>query len=868
MKRLRWVLLLLFLGRALAWQQVVSDRVEVLYPEPALKAYAAEVARQAEAALDVLEPLFGKRPGRVVLQLNDRVDWFNAYATTIPRRSVELLAPMPASSVIDLRSPSVTYLLLVHELTHTRQLTFRQKPNGKEPPRFGLVSELSAPMPPAWFTEGIATFMESRFTPGGRLDWAHTQALLNGLLQEEGKMPDLADMSLYTYRDWPSWQTRYLLGVRFVDYLIEKHGWEAVLKTLRQYNGGFLVNPPFASAWRAAAGTDLREEWRGWVDLERKRQAAYASVALPFERFLDNAAQPAVSPDSRRLAFVRDGYVWLAAADGTAPRRLAPAHPQKLWWADNHTLLYSRYFHEGDAVVSDVFALDADSGRETRLTRDRHARLAAPAPNGCFYYLRSRMGQADAVVEHCAQGERTVWQAGEGERVVGLAVSPGGRVALSVWHRGNVDLALIEGGKLRYLAAGRLAVRPPAPPPDPCAGGAANLGPCPRGSYHQHLDPVWNGDYELAFRADEGGVFDLYRLSFPTGRIERLTVLPGGVEGAAVAADGYLVSTLGPDGSQVGRPALAAEPVRLLDEAAPSTTPVPQTELRLESYSPLPSLAPYGWLFYPAAHGGQPSLEAAVFGLDDTRTYSYRLAFGYAPLSSGPLGGSYAFLQAGWRAGVDLVGSTAPLGFTLRAGAWPSSSFSIESGVMLGMASTGAWDRWSWRVGAEAGPVWDGVWGLHWHATGRLAREKRDPWGYLDGGGYLNAAAGNGYELFSTVAAWQIEPFGLKTSLEARLIAGQGVYLGPGVDGGSGAVVEARLRYSRPTRWRSGDGWLALERLTFAPGLRAWYDGSPGYGAELGLYADITWLYMAPIPIGFRVGYADGWWWRLEVGPW
>ena len=870
---LGFALALFLLARAGAWEQVTSPRVLVLYPRPELAAYARMVDRRAEAALDVLEPLFGSRPGRVVLRVNDRIDFFNAYATTVPRRSVELLAPVPAGGLIDLRSPSITYLLLVHELTHTRQLTYTEKPGGKKGLRLGMVTELSAPMPPAWFVEGIATYMESRFTGGGRLDWGYTQALINGLLTEEGAFPSLAEMSLYTYRDWPGGWTRYLLGVRFVDYLIEKHGWQAVLKTLQEYNNGFLLQPPFSSAWRAAAGTSLEDEWRAWKGSEMRRQTAYASVALPFSPLLEKGAQPAVSPDLEKLAYTKDGGIWVARADGTSPRQLAHVRPQRLWWADASTLLYSRYVREGDGAVSDVFKLDVTSGRETRLTHGGHARLAAPAANGCFYYVRSRVGEPDALASDCNGKSVLLWKAAAGERLLGLAVSPGGRVALAVWRGGNVDIALFEAGRLRYLTAGRLAVEPPAPAPDPCAGAGAKLGPCAARGRYQHLDPVWNGDYELLFRADEGGVFDLYRLDLPTARVSRLSVLPGGAEGYSAAADGYVVATLGPRGSRLVRLEAAQIPVRATRSAAqqgqdePKTTK--DTDQQQGPYSPWASLAPYGWLFYPAVYGSQPAFEVGVFGLDDSGQYSYRLSVGYAPLSTGPLGGAYTYLDAGWNAGVDLVGRTAPLGFTLRAGSWPGP-FGIEAGLRLGLASSGYLDRWNWRAGAAAGPAWrnSGL-ALEWNGGLRFGLEERDPWGYLKNGLYAGLAAGGdpaGYALGYAGAAWEpLEHLGA----EVRVFGGRGLAPGPGmVPAANSALAQARLRYSLKTAWRSSDGYLALERLTFAPGGRLWYDGGVGYGAELGVYADATLLYAAPLPLGLEVGYARGWWFKLGLGPW
>jgi len=906
MKRAVWLLAFLLLAKAAAWEQVESPRVRVVYPDPELAVYAADVAREAEAALDVLEPLFGSRDGKVVLRLNDEVDWFNAYATTLPRRSVELLAPVPAGDLIDLRSPSITYLLLVHELTHTQQLTYTEKPDGKESLRLGLVTELSAPLPPAWFVEGIATYMESRFTPGGRLDWAHTQGLLNALFMDDEAFPDLADMSLYTYRDWPSGQTRYLLGVRFVDYLIEKHGWDSILRLLQQYNSGLLLPPSFADAWQRANGSSLLEEWRGWLSEERRRATAYAAVAVTGNRIVKGGYDPVISPDGRLLAYQGRYGVWVMNRDGSHARRLARVRTQKLWWADNQTLVYSRYVREGDGVASDVFALDAKSGRETRLTRGRHARLAAPGPDGCLYYVRDRSGEPSSLRRLCEGEEEVLWQAAGGEHLLGLAVSPGGQIALSVWHGGVVDLALLEGGRLRYLLPGRLQVTPPAAPPDPCAGGGQGLGSCYQRNRYQHVSPAWDGDYTLLFRADESGVWDLYKVSLPEGRATRLSASFGGIYGASsydgvmyaaeMVSGGYAVVALPALGEPV-RPAKAGTagyrvfcngnyPAAADQQPAgrpvggrtgcPAAAPIgwelPEVDITRGHYSVWPSLAPYGWLAMPAFYGSQPALEFSLYGLDDTGVYSYRVSAGYAFKTTGPLGGAYAYLAAGIGAGVDLAGRTSPLGFTLRAGSWPSGGFSIESGVLLGLASVGYWDRWNWRGGLEAGPVWDGSWLLEWKGSLQLGLEDRDPWGYLKDGGYFGVANGRtalgGYTWGYGGAAWTIEPFGLELAIEATISGGWGVFMGPGSSSNSGALSQLRVRHSFKTEWRTPDGWLALERLTIAPGGRVWYDGSIGYGSELGFYADTVWLYSLPLPIGLRVGYANGWWWRFELGPW
>lgn len=879
MKNLVLPLLFALLSPVWAWGQLQSKRVRVLFPRPDLQGYAREVDKAAEAALDVLDPLFGERRQKVVLRLNDSQDNFNAFTSTIPRPTVELLSPFPNSAEIDVRSSSVTYLLLVHELTHARQLTFTEKPGKKKPAlRLGLIGENSSHLPPAWFTEGIATYMESRFTSGGRLDWAYTQGLINALALRKTGFPDLADMSLYTFNSWPRWRTRYLLGVRFVSYLIARHGWSAILDTLRQYNGGAVLPPSFAEAWRRANGGSLVDEWRTWSGQELRRAESYRSYSLDYLLRDENGSRPAVDPSNKLLAYFSRGCLGVEPLAGGGFRCLARVRPQRLWWRDDSTLLYSRFIREGDGVGSDIFALDVASGVEKRLSHGLHALLATPAADGCVLFVRDRAGEASSLMKFCNGAVTRLWRAGGGEHLLGLAVSPAGKVALSLWRSGRVDLALLEGGGLKFLTKGWLDVARLVEGALPCSGASLKLGPCsPRNGY-QHLDPTWLNDEKLLFRADEPGTFQYFVLDTASGKVYSASNSFSGFAGAATPAGGHLIAPeIGPAGVRlVDMPQPWEEqPVSLVFLDSPRWKAA-DTVAKSAPYNPWESLKPYGWMptaVYPSRRAPYLGLEASVFGLDDSGEYGYRAVLGYAPDLRGPVLGGYAYLLAGWRAGVDLQGKRAPLGFTVKTGLWPSGVGSIETGALAGLVSGGAYDRWRWRASLEAGPVWDEAGGLQLEVNGsaRGGVEARDQWGYLKNGFYLEAAgrwrnvgrfaqAGAGYAL--GLRDWPL-------FLQFKVAGGCCLPLKAGMRPNPlSGVLQARLRYSLETKWRSEDGWLALERFTIAPGARLWYDGGPGYGAELGLYADTVLFYALPLPVGLRFGWANGWWGRLELGSW
>ena len=183
--------------------------------------------------------------------------------------------------------------------------------------------------------------------------------------------------------------------------------------------------------------------------------------------------------------------------------------PSTLAWLNKTTLLYARPVSRPGSEFSELFTLNTVTGNETQLTSGARAQFPTPTPDGCILYVHDIVTEPSQVRRWCEGETDTLWRAPKGEHAVGLAVSEAGRVALSVWRSGFVDLAVLEEGTLRYLTQDAA----------------------------QDLDPTWRGETALVFRSDRGvdggEVFELYNLELSSQTLTRLTRTVGGAFGPA-----------------------------------------------------------------------------------------------------------------------------------------------------------------------------------------------------------------------------------------------------------------------------------------------------------------------------------------------
>ncbi len=505
--------------------------------------------------------------------------------------------------------------------------------------------------------EGVATWVESTLSGGGgRLNDARVRGLLASLALE-GSWPDLRDASLSTYAPWPGGQTRYLLGAGFIEHLVARHGFGTLRSTLRSYNAGGLLGD-FSAAWSAAAGTDLGEEWEAFRQTLSERAEVWATRRDEAELLTDSGGltgRPMVAPDGRRLAWV----TWppaIAVAEltdsglvGTRSVRLG-VFPSSLDWLDDETLVYTRIDRQANSNYAELFALDLASGRERRLTVGARASFASADGEGCIWHVRDVEPGGSSLRRWCQDGGLTeLWHAPAGSHLVGLDVSPGGRVAVSVWRAGQVDLALFEQGAITLLTD------------DP----------------GHDIDPSWSGEETLRFASDRSGVYEIYDLAIAEGEQAALQRRSASLGGSFQPATGDVFVRLGPEGYELARlDSRIGETVALSRTDSVATETPAEVILPTRTYRPFASLAPFAWLPTDGAielSPGRAALEVMALGQDDSGEHSYALTIGHDTALAGHLGGShialrYALSEAGLAGTIRPPGSVSA---ALRVGVWP-----------------------------------------------------------------------------------------------------------------------------------------------------------------------------------------------------
>jgi WD40-like Beta Propeller Repeat len=573
-------------GAELPLKTIQTPHFSVLHP-PRLEVFSRRVAAAAEAIRAGVLGVVGNDPGRTYILVNDETDDFNGFAVPGPYPFIRVYATFPRPTDIGAQWQDAMHALVAHEFAHVAHLTTRDGLRQSLRGIFGAVPGLlEARVPPAWFVEGYAIYLESKLTSGGRVQDSAVRTL-RAQMARAGKFPSLTDAGIGVNEDYPFGNTRYAYGAGFVPFLIERFGEATIRRAIALYN----QHLTFADAWREVTNQSLESLWTAWTNLETNRakqelEALQKTGLEQGERLHLGSGAPAWRKDGV-YAFMSGNT--LRFSDGRSSIVL-PSRPSRLSW-DGQALVYSRTVVRGATIFGEVFRLE--NGLERQLTTQARARDAI-FDGRCIVYIEDYLDES-SIRRLCENSNELVYAAPQGWHLFHPAPRDG-RIALTVWRPGGfLDVALWNG-KLEFLTSDAA----------------------------QDQFPTWVSDDTLAFSSDRTGSAQLHQIRLGSGQAAQLTAAPGGAYISSLLPDGRLTfSSYTASGfeTRIVKPR-ATQPVALEVRQPVPLDGLSGLEYPVQPYLPVPS--PVFW--YPATANG---LGATVVGADPAGVLAWQLAGGF-----------------------------------------------------------------------------------------------------------------------------------------------------------------------------------------------------------------------------------------------
>ncbi len=632
------------------WQTLETPHFQLHFHqgEEALVRQAAGAAERAHA---LLAPVLGHVPtARTQIVLTDGADDENGLASPLPYDQVHLQA-VPPDSLSELNDYTDWVMgLVAHEYTHILQLDTVE---GAPALLNAVLGKVFVPngFTPSWLIEGIAVLHES--PPGhGRNASALFDMYARAIVLEGGLFP--LDVTSNPPLDWPLGNIPYLLGGRFLAFLQERDGDQAIAA---------LVHDQGAQVWPYMLNT-MAERHLGGASFDRLWKEFEAALRLRYESQIAEVRRRPVTALDRlthrgaRVQFPRwspDGAFvayWDRGLDERAGlRRVTPAGEDLGRAADVEAngAFALRSPHEALVAIADVFEeyrvqddlylVDLGTGRRTRVTYGERATDPDLSTDGMTAVYAARTGGGGMALRRVRidGGVPETLYERPGVDVFSPRLSPDGRrVAFELQEGGRRDIALWEGGEVQRLTADDAI----------------------------DTSPTWSPDGDVVFfSSDRSGIYNVY--AWRAGVVRQVTNVETGAFQPDVSPDGKRLAVVTYSRAGFDVATLPMDPVAWLDAAPAAARPAGEAfepaDGPVHPYRPLQTLWPTFWLPSFARDAAGPSLGVFAAGRDVVGLHSWALDLRYS-IDGRDVDYDLAYLGT-WTWPGLLVGSHRTIGF-------------------------------------------------------------------------------------------------------------------------------------------------------------------------------------------------------------
>lgn len=511
----------------LTWRTLTTEHFQIHFHQ-GVEQVADEFAGMVEEVYDRMSDEMAWEPRRrTEVVLIDRTDSANGYARTVPYNAITIFVTAPTEdSTLNLYE-DWNEAIFTHELTHVLHMDTNHGIVRAARAVVGRVASTND-ISPWWMIEGLATFQETRHTPGGR-GRATWPDMIKRTAVVEDAFPPLGNLDGLQPKP-PSGNLRYLFGQDFIDYVARHTGEDVWTRWTHLYGG----HVPYLLPTKKAFGDSLLSLYDGWR-AETTEQYTLQAEGIRAEgetigRLISppeaNCVAPSFSPDGEHLVWscydLRTGSaIYMADGEGYAGEVLLQDRGAGYftWRSDSAAFAYAgQHLVNRFNVWSDIY-LHTLGGSTTTLTSGARARDPDFSPDGSrLLYVTNRAQQNQLEVATVDRRRDRLTANDDHTQYSTPRHSPDGRsIALSVWRDGRRDLWLHhpDGTPARRLTADTAI----------------------------DADPVWSPDGAwLYFSSDRTGVPNVYAIETATERLYQVTNVVTGAVKPSVHPDGTRIA--------------------------------------------------------------------------------------------------------------------------------------------------------------------------------------------------------------------------------------------------------------------------------------------------------------------------------------
>ena len=578
----------------LTWRTLVTEHYRIHFHQ-GIEAVAERFSQQVEAIHATMQDeLKWRLRMKVDLVLVDRTDAANGFATAVPYNAITIFVTAPTEDSTLSLYDDWGETIFTHELTHVIHMETNRGIVRAARAVVGRIASTNMVSPP-WIIEGLATFQETRHTPGGRGRSAYVDMIKRAAVTDEA-WPPLGNLDGYQ-ADPPAGNLRYLFGQDFMQYIADQAGDDAWTRWIHRYGGSL----PYILPAKRTFGQNLRQLYRGWrsdrITHYEDQVAALSAEGIREGTLISDGvascSAPSFSPDDRHLVWscmdrARGPAIWRAEADGSGAEILKKKFGARnfTWRRDSKAFVYAAtHVVNRFNTWSDIFIFDLASKSVRTLTRGARARDPDFSADGRrLVMVTNRAGTNQLEVMTVDQVREPLTHHDDQTQYSTPRFSPdGAHIAVSVHQQGQRDLWLFrdDATPLRRITDDAAIDR----------------------------DPAWSPDGRyLFFSSDRTGIPNIYAIELATERLWQVTNVRTGAARPAISADGERMayeqySALGWDVRM-----MALDPSQWLDRGVLPRFEVFDADLPGYAPPPRPSSAPPPPLF-PAVPGAAPAPE-------------------------------------------------------------------------------------------------------------------------------------------------------------------------------------------------------------------------------------------------------------------